>query len=60
MNEAAAFGNAQWYVYVVASYVIVGAVLAGYALYALRMRQSALRSLKDEGFLSDDTLVKKE
>ena len=55
MNEAAAFGNPEWYVYVSAAYIIVGAVLVGYALYALKARQKALASLKNEGFLSDDS-----
>ena len=55
MNEAAAFGNTEWYVYVLAAYIIVGAVLVGYALYALKARQKALASLKNEGFLSDDS-----
>lgn len=53
MNETASFGNTEWYIYVIASYGIVGAVLIGYALYALAVRKKALQALKNEGFLSE-------
>lgn len=47
------FGNTHWAVYVAAAYLLVGAALAGFALFSLRERAKALQSLKDEGFLSD-------
>lgn len=36
--------------FVYISYLIVGAVLAGYVFGLLRSRSAALRSLQDEGF----------
>ena len=48
------FGNTSWVVYVAAAYVVVGASLVGFVLFALKARSKALQSLKDEGFLVDN------
>lgn len=47
------FGNPAWYFYVAGAYGIVALSLLGYAVFCLRIRGRALRSLKDEGFLAD-------
>ena len=53
MNETSEFGNIGWQAYVWSAYAAVIIALFGYALYAIRNRAASLRSLKDEGYLSE-------
>ncbi len=53
MNEVSEFGNTGWQVFVFGAYAAVIAALAIYTLFALRSRATAMRALKDEGYLSD-------
>jgi hypothetical protein len=48
------FGNTSWVVFVTAAYTVSALALLGFALFAWGVRRKSLRSLKEEGYLSDD------
>lgn len=48
------FGNTSWVVFVTAAFTVSAVALLGFAFFALTVRRRALRSLKEEGYLSDE------
>ncbi len=47
------YGNSAWQWFVYGSYVFVACVVVVFAIYALKVRNSSLKSLLQEGFLEN-------
>lgn len=53
MNSSS-YGNVSWKVFVYGTYVVVAIFLVVYIFFALYARRSALKNLKEEGFLENE------